>query len=240
MDKRDTADRLLDEAIADLRSAAGDETLSPSCRASIVEEALRAEAPATSGVRLIARWALVFGAVPVAAAAFLLIALAPDAGRHVPELVSAEKQGESVVFTIADGSGGSCQLGTIHSRCEIRIGANWSRLARTQSCSATWRARYGGGTMPARAQAATTSAAASVPSATSAVTRLRRQVSGALLPGSANAGRSATEPASASAKSTLAAPASSSAAETASTSGAASSKETASQAMGGERRKKRG
>jgi len=105
MDKRDTADRLLDEAIADLRSAAGDETLSPSCRASIVEEALRAEAPATSGVRLIARWALVFGAVPVAAAAFLLIALAPDAGRHVPELVSAEKQGESVVFTIADGSG---------------------------------------------------------------------------------------------------------------------------------------
>ena len=105
MDKRDIADRLLDEAIADLRGSVRDETLSPSCRASIVEEAVRAESPAPSGVRLIARWALVFGAVPVAAAAFLLIALAPEPDRHAPELVSAEKQGESVVFTIADGSG---------------------------------------------------------------------------------------------------------------------------------------
>ena len=114
--------------------------------------------------------------------------------------------GSSRMLTAA-GSGGSCQLGTIHSRGLICCGPNWACVARTQSWSstrATSNAVSGGS--PAAAHASRTHWSIAASAGNSAVRRPSSQPGERAPPGSSNIGFSKAVPAAASATSTLTAP----------------------------------
>ena len=104
--RNDASDQILDSAVLELRAHAENEQLSPEARAFVAEEILSGEqAQAPSGLRHLARVALLVGAVPVVFGTLLLLTLGPGLRPETAEWVGVEKRGAEVVFTIADGSG---------------------------------------------------------------------------------------------------------------------------------------
>lgn len=101
-------DTRLDRAIAGLRDG-GEDRLSDAARNRIVEAAWQESRDAAEVFEprfRPARWLVLVGAVPVAAAALVILSSnLGDGTSHEARFTGAEKNGDEVVFTIADGRG---------------------------------------------------------------------------------------------------------------------------------------
>src|SRR5574343_1885246 len=115
----------------------------------------------------------------------------------------------SRIRLIADGSGSSCQDGTIHKRSEIRIGSNCDWVSCTQFCSSMRSTVHSGKAVrPTSATAAPISAATSSSGWSNTTTRECAHPGVVTEPGSPNCGCSSGVPASASSMEADKAPAS--------------------------------